>query len=198
METLNSVSVALQAENITLSDVRTLFDGLMNLPISSDLSVQQYLSPEATIVRCPTFESGIIKIIEGETSLMSSEEKRSCECFKRELENASDPSEINSIDLKNYAFCLLKSKKKRKLLESAYIDCSWIPAHSCIAERAFSISGIVYSERRQAMHPINLERAMFLLSNKEFWNLAVFAEATKSIKIESKCDGETCNCNLSS
>ena len=66
---LNSVTVALQRENLDLSNVRMLFnETLRNIP-ELDRN-NEYIVKDASIVKSKHFENGIIKILEGRKNEM--------------------------------------------------------------------------------------------------------------------------------
>ena len=71
--------------------------------------------------------------------------------------------------------------KKRKVVnESTYIDASFVPATSVLAEREFSQSSLVFSELRQAMTPLHLECVLFLKHNSWLWDSLLVQEVLNS------------------
>ena len=59
LTTINSVTLTLQREHgVTLSDIRTLFDGL----ISKFPDMEHHLSTSAKVVQNKDFENGIVKV----------------------------------------------------------------------------------------------------------------------------------------
>ncbi len=69
---LNSVTVALQREYITISEVRALFD----TDIEDHLCTAAYLSPSAAIFKFPGFEAALIKIQNKKASELSFNEEQ--------------------------------------------------------------------------------------------------------------------------
>ena len=83
LEDFQSVTKKLQEDNITMSQVRVLFDGL----IDEYQSCSHHLSSNATIIYSPVFEKGIIKIQQNEQSLLPLEEY-AIACFKADVSPA--------------------------------------------------------------------------------------------------------------
>ena len=71
LKKLNSITKALQSSDLTLGDVRQLF----NDTISAFPQMENRLKKDADIVHCPHFESGIVKIQDNEKYLLSSLEE---------------------------------------------------------------------------------------------------------------------------
>eukprot|EP00475_Leptophrys_vorax_P036823 TRINITY_DN6283_c0_g1_i2.p1 TRINITY_DN6283_c0_g1~~TRINITY_DN6283_c0_g1_i2.p1 ORF type:complete len:185 (+),score=52.94 TRINITY_DN6283_c0_g1_i2:231-785(+) len=70
MESLSVHTALLQSADLTLPDVRALFDSL----IADDHSFVQYLSPTSAIVKDSLFESAVVKILDNrETDLTEAE-----------------------------------------------------------------------------------------------------------------------------
>ncbi|RQM29283.1 hypothetical protein B5M09_013613 [Aphanomyces astaci] len=57
---LNSVTLALQDESLTLADVRMLFDEVVVQYSGAEVR----LGPDASVVEDPTFESGVVKVLQ--------------------------------------------------------------------------------------------------------------------------------------
>ncbi|KAG3119395.1 hypothetical protein PI125_g2091 [Phytophthora idaei] len=75
---LQSVSVKLESEDLTLADVRTLFDSVgQRFP-----SLKVKLSATASIVHPPTFEAGVMKVINGEVARLTTSERRAVKRFE--------------------------------------------------------------------------------------------------------------------
>lgn len=68
LKDFESVSKKLQEEgNLTLADVRALFDSLME----KAPSLGSYLAPQAPIVKFPIFEMACVQVLNGETRLLT-------------------------------------------------------------------------------------------------------------------------------
>ena len=72
-------------------------------------------------------------------------------------DSSEDKSDDDDDSETNFADQLLQANKRQKTAQDPYISCEFIPATSALAERAFSISGFIFSNERKAMLPINLE-----------------------------------------
>ncbi|KAG2950764.1 hypothetical protein PC117_g4181 [Phytophthora cactorum] len=77
LESVESVSKALQGSDADLLDVREWIDGLIALkPQYAD-----YLGPRANIVRSPDFESGCVRVLRGKGARLTRAEKAALELF---------------------------------------------------------------------------------------------------------------------
>ncbi|POM64907.1 Hypothetical protein PHPALM_19499, partial [Phytophthora palmivora] len=84
LKKIESVSKALQADNVSFLDVRVWFDGL----IAIKPHYATYLGPRANIVHSPDFESGCVRVLEGKASRLTLGEKSALRPFC--CEDASD------------------------------------------------------------------------------------------------------------
>ncbi|KAG2784230.1 hypothetical protein Pcac1_g5758 [Phytophthora cactorum] len=71
-------NVKLQSEDLTLADVRTLFNSVgQRFP-----SLKVKLSAPASIVHSPTFEATVVKVINGEVARLTTSERRAVKRFE--------------------------------------------------------------------------------------------------------------------
>ena len=77
MKILNSVTVALQRENMDLSNVRMLFHETLKKFLELDRN-NEYIVNNASIVESKHFENGIMKVLEGRENEMKMTEKVQC------------------------------------------------------------------------------------------------------------------------
>ncbi len=75
---LDSVTKSLQRDNITMSQVRTLFDAV----IDEHPSTKEYLQADAAIVLHPNFKTAIAKIQDGRANKLTVQQKRAVEFFE--------------------------------------------------------------------------------------------------------------------
>ena len=111
METLKifeSVTKALQSEDIDLSMARTLFDNVIIKVPGLDVN-RKYLTEDATIVKYPFFESGIVKIVDRKTDTLTEDEKAACQS----LLSDNNVLEISSGSESDFARSVLKKKRAR-------------------------------------------------------------------------------------
>ncbi len=78
LQDLDSVTKALQRDSLTISEVRELFDAV----IEKFPHTETRLSSNAKIVRDPAFETGIVKIQEGKLNMLSDDETKETDCLK--------------------------------------------------------------------------------------------------------------------
>ena len=113
--------------------------------------------------RHPSFESGLRKISDGKEATLNFSEKHAVQKFlKNTGENNVETNNGNSgleekVVEENFASKVFNKDKRQKTAVNPYISCDFVPATSCLAERAFSISGFILSNYRKSMTPFHLE-----------------------------------------
>lgn len=127
LKTFEKVTKRLQLADISLLDVRLLFDEV----IKSYPSMSSRLETDASIVRYPYFESGICKVIDGQEENLCLEESELLRPFLLEIIDLSE-SNTETEDL------VQRALKKRKTKTTLYKDLSFIPPTSNVVERCFS------------------------------------------------------------
>jgi hypothetical protein len=175
LKKVNDVTVTLQGDDINLSAARILLDAIIALNLGPDPTL--HISADSQIVKDVDFERGLVKLIDGDVALLTSVEKDALVMFKRKGGDVDNGDELTG----NFALDSLRAKKKRKVVnESTYIDASFVPATSVLAEREFSQSSLVFSELRQAMTPLHLECVLFLKHNSWLWESLLVQEVLNS------------------
>ncbi|KAE9148809.1 hypothetical protein PF005_g33563, partial [Phytophthora fragariae] len=86
LKDIESVSKALQANDITLLDVRVWFDGL----IAAHPNFADYIGPRAPIVHSPDFESDCVRVLKDSGARLTAAEKRVLRPFVCSPATASD------------------------------------------------------------------------------------------------------------
>eukprot|EP00918_Siedleckia_nematoides_P072397 GHVU01158053.1.p1 GENE.GHVU01158053.1~~GHVU01158053.1.p1 ORF type:complete len:319 (-),score=55.00 GHVU01158053.1:404-1360(-) len=183
---LNSVTVKLQDPGINLAEARQLVEACVEL----EPSMNDFLNSEAAIVADTDFESAVVKIINGQESLLSDDEKKRVTRFTSEV--ADGTVELNEEE-KQKPFCEQVLIKRRKTMRAqrSYDDLTWVPATSNICERANSQSKRIMREERMAMSPYHLEILMFLKLNRKYWDLSTVRAVVRSDKgKEAEKEGE--------
>jgi hypothetical protein len=172
MKYFNDVMIALQGADLTVSEARLLFNDV----IKDDTDMEHYLGEDARIVRCPQFESAIVKVLSNKELTMSADERNAIGHLL--IKHSDDDSEAESEVLEpithNRAAALLESARKKgksEKYESEYINLEFISPTSCIVERFFSQAKLVLNDHRRHMNVDNFENTLFLKSNKDFWDV---------------------------
>jgi len=195
LKDINDITIALQGgdvnlgDDVNLDDARIFLDGVIRLNIMKDQRYRinedgdrvithygendtKYLISGCSIAPDAAFESGIVKILRKQEANLSAAEKNAVRLLLR----AQNEPTLSDVDTGNYAWDLQNQAKRARVMESKYIDLRFIPATSVVAERAFSTSGLVYDEWRQAMTPYHLECVLFLKHNHQLWDVQTVAE----------------------
>ncbi len=78
LQELDVVTKELQRENLDLADVRILFDNVIEEYSES----AHYLSSNASIVHTPDFETGLVKLLDSQESLLTDNESHAVRDFQ--------------------------------------------------------------------------------------------------------------------
>jgi hypothetical protein len=207
MGDLHSVAVELQDQALTIKHVRDLFDALIaSYPTCPHL--RKYCTADASIVAAPNFESAILKLQTGQhDSTLSRAEKDTLTKFKKVRtppSNAGNQAGEQQARGATFAQRVLGKRTadgvstatanaiespaptlSRRISQhegSQYIDCTRIPATSCIVERLFSKAGLVLNQRRKSMSPLHFEAAMMLQCNSNLWDVKTVVNALSNMR----------------
>jgi len=165
-EKLWSVMEALQSPSLSLHQVRSLFDSVMELfP-----SMNQYISPNSDIVHSPSFESGIVKLLRHDINFTQLEED-ALKIMRRS--DLKDQREVGKQELSFAAQVLAQSWNESAT--SLYMDPKVIPIGSVRVESLFSVSKHMFGYRRLGTHPTKIEEQLFLKTNRKFWDIDLVA-----------------------
>lgn len=176
-----SITVNLQADEITLSQVRFYFESICeDYP-----DMLTHLSPTANIVQSPIFEQGLCKILDGREQSLSPTEKQAV----KHLRCGTVGHEESDCEGLSYFEQLEKKRRRVSVNQHRYINCSFIPPTSNTVERLFSRCKHVLTDWRKSMSPIMFEAVMFLKLNREFWDVKEVAAAMK-IQTPSEVEGK--------
>jgi hypothetical protein len=168
LKKINDVTVALQAEDVTLATARFYLDGVAALDIPSSYA-GRYITQRAKIVRFGDFEAGIT-VLTGDEHLLTNCESNYLKPFLQHRELPKPNGDSSG----NFAVDIINSHKRRKN-SSMYMDLSFIPATSVMAEREFSKSSLVFNELRSSMTP-HLECVIMLKHSSMYWDACTVQE----------------------
>lgn len=212
MKKLESVTKKLQDPKITMSDVRMLFDFV----IEKFPEMSYYLSSNAEIIQNPVLERAIVKIQDNQP--LTAEEIACAQCF--ELSSTTSTVEAGT-DEESESFAELALKKRRVTptsvlsyhgtrasdgrrgrrrecvqVQPQYQPLDYIPPTSNICERFFSLAKLVYSDLRKAMKRTTLEMLLFLRLNRHLWDLEMVVQvvrehASLDEDLDSDCDSDS-------
>ncbi|KAF4041644.1 hypothetical protein GN244_ATG06161 [Phytophthora infestans] len=163
---LDSVTVELQSETLTMLDARELFEHT----IESFPSMKKFLSANASIVNSAVFERAVVRLQTGR-KLTAAEMAASARLFSPITnDRASNDEKESSDDEDNISFAQ-QALKRRRLTgpKETYIDTNFIPPTSNICERLFSQSKLFLTDQRRARRPATLEMLVFLKANRSLW-----------------------------
>jgi hypothetical protein len=165
---LDSITIQLQDSRISLSDVRSLFDTC----IESYPSMKHYLAVDAKIVHSSDFESGILKVIDGNSDALSETEFEKVSVFTTEVIQSSEEEPTN-MTLAQKAMAKTKNKRRRisTNVDRHFINLEFIPPTTNVVERLFSTARLLLTDYRKSMSSYTSECVMFLKSNSSLWDI---------------------------
>lgn len=169
----HSITINLQKMGIMPHDVRYFFDQICN----DYPSMEHYLGPDASIIQDVCFEKALCKILRGDDSQLSAEEKSSIKSLRNPT--VQEPSD-NCGEIDESYFTMMETKRRRLEKKSDYLDCSFLTATSNTVERLFSACRHVLTDCRKKMSPILFEAIMFLRVNRRLWDMKDVAKAIKA------------------
>jgi hypothetical protein len=183
---LFQLTKGLQFATMDLLFVREEFD--LILGDESFECMEKYLAPDADIVCNPAFESGVVKIMRGDT--LSVTEAHACRFLKKDsvdsnpMEDSEDSRELSTLEKleqhrkrhKSHHHSCFSSGTSNK----AYIDAfKLISPTSNSCERLFSEAKYILVPHRRGMSPITFEAILYLKKNKKYWDVNTVAKAMR-------------------
>jgi hypothetical protein len=170
-------TLVLQEDGLMLHEVRDLFDKLMERYPTMDI----YLAPDSHIVCHPSFESAVVKVLDGKEGLLTAAEKVE---IARLLLDQPEPVPVTDVEAVHpRAIASMELKAKRRRLDtpppSTYLNMRFILPTSNIVERVFSKTKLVFTEQRQRLLPTTLEAIVFLAVNRAFWDASTVEQAIR-------------------
>ena len=165
LDEFEKITKQLQNSDTNLSDVRAIFDAAIEQYPSLDF----YLKADAQIVHSPSFESGIVKLLDDEVEQLTEMEKNSVECFRY----SNDVDNIVAIDDNLSLVQKALKNKRRKVSHAEYSSLTFVPPTSNVL---FSNARLVLTDYRKSMSPYTFEGVMFLKINRDYWDLDLVAK----------------------
>jgi hypothetical protein len=176
LEQFESVTKILQKVDITLAEVREVFDAiLLEFPTMS-----RHLASDGAIVHSPQFESAVVKCLNG-TVPLTEEDTTLLEKFasREEIPIQADGEQLSIAEK------ALQARKRRKLEHrqaARFQDLSFIQPTSNIVERLFSKARLILTDYRKSMSPYTFECLIFLGNNRDLWDMSTVANVIKELK----------------
>ena len=193
MEKLKMFFKVIQKDDLDLPAARKCFHMAKNHPLLKGHSseYEERLLPSHRLVVAPHFESGVCKIIEGETEDMTPNEKRACESLLKSNWKTLYKKQAPGVEVENEeeerhgqyspSKFFNNPKKKRKtngnVVESRFIsNLSWISPTTVMVERLFSKNRHVLTFARRRMLPRVFEAIVFLKENLHLWDVQLIQD----------------------
>ncbi len=123
----------MQIEKLDLLDVRNLFDEvLLAFPHKE---FYKYLSSTANIVHTPSFDSGVVKILQNAESMLTEEELETVKNLRKANSQINETSYNPEEQSTDFALNCLKRRKSCEDPNSNYIECKFLLPTSNVVER---------------------------------------------------------------
>jgi len=188
LQKLHSVTLALQRDSLTVTDVRALFD-----KVCTDFpKLSKYLKPDSRIVKFPHFENGLCKLSSGKESELSLMEANALSSMLLSVEVVEEvPAPVQKKSKCSYADDILfQAHQNSPSTTTKYLSTTFIPPTSVSVERFFSVAGYVLGERRLAILPIHAEEQLFLRVNRSFWSEKMLMETYREERANADAEGD--------
>jgi len=183
-EVFHSISTELQAKDLDLEHCRLQFDTLLDVDSYSE-SMADYIAPTGRIVASPLFESGVVKLIQGER--LSDGEAEACKKLKKTLptENTGNgnrqTSAVAPVTIQDRLE--LNRNKRRKTLAHGSGDYLQVEKIVCATsnccERLFSEAAYIMVPHRRGISPVLFEALLYLKKNLPYWSINTVAQAMR-------------------
>ena len=151
-----SVTKALQDEEIDIGSIRALFNDLLKQIPELD-EYHNHLHSDSSVVNCVDFENAIVKFQDSNEDKMTGSEKLTVQDLEIETVEVSSKENVVPDD---FAFPILKKRAKMDC-KSKYVNTKFLLGTSNIVERFFSTAGLSYTDYRQLLTPAHLEEQLF-------------------------------------
>ena len=149
---------------VNMISVRNCFDDL----ITSFPDMAHHLGQNASIVHCPDFETGVLKVLKGQVKLTQGE-KNALKHFEigalshssAQVMRDDDESSLNETDAQKWVR-MAEESKQTKRIQTSYRPLSHLCPSSIICESLFSDAKHIMTADRRNMDPSTLEMLLFL------------------------------------
>ncbi|RHZ02160.1 hypothetical protein DYB37_010708 [Aphanomyces astaci] len=166
-----SMTKKLQTRNITMINVRYLFDAaILRHPF-----LDNFVGPTCKNVSSPMFESTIVKIQGSCENQLTPEERNQVLRLVKRADHAFTVDGHTRQKEDEFASEILKRQRVESKSSSSYVCTSFIVPTSNDVERLFSLCKRLYSPHRRALSPITLEILVYLRTNRHLWDQALVA-----------------------
>ena len=132
-----------------------------------------HLGQHASIVHCPYFENGAMKVMRGHGRL-TSEEKKALHMFEigatSGISSTSAVVEATSIEEETNAERWVRMAQESTTSKSSYRSVEHLCPSSVICETLFSDAKHIMSDVRSNMDPSTLEMILILKNNMDLWD----------------------------
>lgn len=182
---INVVTVELQKRNLSLSDCRVAIDALLESileaendhshPLFACTLGKHYLDMGAAIVADRHFESGVLKLQQGEASELTDDQRMACSRLRKTL--PQDSSQVTEASNSLVDKIARVRKRARRSSGESYVDSRFILGSVAECERLWSIASHVIGNAKHSMTPLTLETILFLKVNSSYWGPATVRKA---------------------
>ncbi len=191
LKEINDITKSLQSREQTLADCRHDLNVLIEA-IEDEKQVTtspfygcrlgtKFIAANATIVKYPLFESGVVKIQKGKETDLNEGEKHAVRCLLKNHSSSTNTSEGSQPTSKTEE---IAKRRKNNGDDNTYINCDFISGSVATVERLWSSANYVLASHPRRMTPQVLEAILFLRENERFWDAKLVAEAIGAARSE--------------
>ncbi|KAI0559108.1 Ribonuclease H-like protein [Gracilaria domingensis] len=185
LQEIDHTTKYLQVRKLSLANCREALDMLtddVNGGIESSdspffhCSLQdKYIADDAEILADPFFESGVCKIENNRAHQLTEVEVTAC----NRLLLTSEPvhTSLSQVDGPASYSERLHRRKKQKISDARYRDCSFILGSVAEMERLWSVADNILRNQRMSLTPLLFEAIIFLRVNARLWDVHLVREA---------------------
>ncbi|KAI0559707.1 hypothetical protein FGB62_139g25 [Gracilaria domingensis] len=140
-----------------------------HLPFFHCSLLDKYIADDAEILANPFFESGVCKIQNNRSHQLTEVEVTDC----NRLLLTSEPvhTSLSQVDGPASYTERLHRRKKQKISDARYRDCSFILGSVAEVERLWSVADNILRNQRMSLSPLLFEAIIFLRVTARFWDV---------------------------
>ena len=141
----------------------------------------------------PAFESGVVKIQNGQAAELTILEQVACQRLRvdaaagRDVNETDEDEDYNARMMSPASMARATSAKRQRMLSHGhdeYVNCDYILGSVAPVERLWSMAKYVMPDYCSSLDPIHLEALLFLKINHSYWNLYTVDQAFHELRAE--------------
>ncbi|KAG3109091.1 hypothetical protein PI125_g11255 [Phytophthora idaei] len=131
--------------------------------------VLNVLGSRTDIIHSLDFESGCVRVLRGKTARLTRAEKAALRLFA----NGAPPGPLTDGEDEGSFVERLEKRCKLAVEEQQYALLRSISPTSNMVERFFSLARVTFGHERNSLHPVTLEKILFLHQNSSYRDVRI-------------------------